>query len=209
MKLARHTSHPHNGPWWHVPCYNYAYEPCQNNRTKGCQNPKKHSKTTILVLTRLKPKFNPTNNPPDNNLTLTYQHQGKDGKNLKQRKGEILFDPSITLKTNLAEGFCIFTDPDKISTTPAHWLTAPMRELTVTEEIVLVYTNGSCLNNGKQDAHSSAGIWFGEDHPHNKTIKDLAPNTLTRLENLQQYCMPSNKHQTSHQCKSSQTQDMS
>lgn len=30
---------------------------------------------------------------------------------------------------------------------------------------VLVYTDGSCENNGKSNAKAGIGVWFGDDHP--------------------------------------------
>ena len=32
-------------------------------------------------------------------------------------------------------------------------------------EYVQVYTDGTCLNNGKKEARAGIGIWFGDSHP--------------------------------------------
>ena len=34
-----------------------------------------------------------------------------------------------------------------------------------------VYTDGSCVNNGRQDARSGAGVWLKDDHPLNRAIR--------------------------------------
>ncbi|KAG1734854.1 ribonuclease H-like protein, partial [Suillus occidentalis] len=34
-----------------------------------------------------------------------------------------------------------------------------------------IYTDGSCINNGKEDAKCGSGVWFGRDHPSNKAIR--------------------------------------
>ena len=39
------------------------------------------------------------------------------------------------------------------------------------EETIAAYTDGSCMNNGKANAQSGAGIWISEGHPGNRAIK--------------------------------------
>jgi ribonuclease HI len=34
-----------------------------------------------------------------------------------------------------------------------------------------VYTDGSCTNNGDEDAQAGSGIWYGEDNPHNIALR--------------------------------------
>ncbi|KAG2050448.1 ribonuclease H-like protein [Suillus hirtellus] len=38
-------------------------------------------------------------------------------------------------------------------------------------EKLTIYTDGSCINNGKKDAHCGSGIWISENHPNNQAIK--------------------------------------
>jgi len=60
----------------------------------------------------------------------------------------------------LREGFCALTNglrpcPD-----------AATRELEPPEGVkCIVYTDGSCLNNGDEDAVAGSGVWFGPDNP--------------------------------------------
>ena len=46
--------------------------------------------------------------------------------------------------------------------------TTDNRELINTE--LVVYTNGSCENNGKADVKAGCGIWYGGDDPCNTAI---------------------------------------
>ncbi|KAG2738780.1 hypothetical protein P692DRAFT_201730588, partial [Suillus brevipes Sb2] len=83
----------------------------------------------------------------------------------------ILFDPTTTIRSSIAEGFRIFTEQDKISLTPAHRLQNPTRGLNLLQDKITIYTNGSCLNSGKRNAKYGSGIWVAENNPNNRTIK--------------------------------------
>jgi len=37
----------------------------------------------------------------------------------------------------------------------------------IVDDFTQVYTDGSCLNNGKEDARAGVGIWWGQDHAMN------------------------------------------
>jgi ribonuclease HI len=34
-----------------------------------------------------------------------------------------------------------------------------------------VYTDGSCINNGTEEAQAGSGIWYGENDPRNRALK--------------------------------------
>ena len=38
-------------------------------------------------------------------------------------------------------------------------------------DMVTIYTNRSCINNGRNNACSGADIWIAESHPTNKAIR--------------------------------------
>lgn len=47
-----------------------------------------------------------------------------------------------------------------------------------------VYTDGSCSNNGRDDAKGGIGIWFGENNPHNVSetlIERKITNIVTEI----------------------------
>jgi ribonuclease HI len=74
----------------------------------------------------------------------------------------------ITCKKDLSECFRIFTNPDRISRLPAqrfytHGIHKHYREVTI-------YTDGTCLNNGKQNTQCGSGIWFANGNVQNQSI---------------------------------------
>ncbi|KAH7906072.1 ribonuclease H-like protein [Hygrophoropsis aurantiaca] len=92
-------------------------------------------------------------------------------KNRNDEKGELTFDPSIATKNNLSECFRIFTNKGITPPEPAYRLQVGARGLTYPNEELTVYTDGSCYNNGKENATCGAGIWIKHNHPLNKSIR--------------------------------------
>jgi ribonuclease HI len=120
-------------------------------------------------LNKLAPKYQPSSQNNNNDLSLT---QRRKQKNIEAQRlnSKITFNPSLTTKQCLADGFQIFIDPSKLSNHPAtHQNGAQGVELA--DEPTIIYTDGACKNNGKANAQCSAGIWQGEGHHQNKAIK--------------------------------------
>ncbi|KAA1479858.1 ribonuclease H-like protein [Dentipellis sp. KUC8613] len=86
-------------------------------------------------------------------------------------EGTITFDPTVTCKTDLAECFRIFTDPNLVTTEPATRLARPADGHIVDDEQITAYTDGSCIHNGKADARCGSGIWIAHDHELNREIR--------------------------------------
>ena len=87
----------------------------------------------------------------------------------RETNGAITFDPSIPSGKNLADIFRIFVDQSKISNHLAlrsHQFreNAPYPKITI-------YTDGACLNNGKENAACGGGIWISPENPLNKLIR--------------------------------------
>ena len=92
----------------------------------------------------------------------------------------ILFDPSVTEKKDLSECFRVFTDPKKIKNIPA--IRDPRPEgVTMDNEEITVYTDGSCLNNGKLNAKCRGGIWLEEGSQHNRILRIPGPNQSNQV----------------------------
>lgn len=108
---------------------------CIEDRLAGCKNPNQCAKTAQHILDNLNPIFNPN----------TTQMR-------KQQHGEILFDPSLTSKNHLSECFRIFTNPDRLIQLPAYRLRTPRTGRNTARVPLTMYTDGSCTNNGKQNA---------------------------------------------------------
>ncbi|KAI0342569.1 ribonuclease H-like protein [Trametopsis cervina] len=90
----------------------------------------------------------------------------------------MLFDPSVTTKGALAEGFRIFTNPAVASCEPAH---RQPRGATVEDEATALYTDGSCHHNGDADARAGSGVWYGLDDERNiaKRVPGAAQSNQT------------------------------
>ena len=114
------------------------------------------------------PKLNPLHEIDHHgNLSLTPARKYQN-RVAKENNEAILFDPSITSKNTLADSFRIFTDAERISRNPARRqiLDSSNRR----HDPIVVYTDGACYNNGKQNARCGGGIWFGPNDPRNRSI---------------------------------------
>ena len=76
------------------------------------------------------------------------------------------FDPSVTSRSTLEDCFRVYMEhaPSPHPSLRHHPRNDPQRNMTV-------YTDGSCLNNGRADARCGAGVWFANDHPLNKSVR--------------------------------------
>ena len=142
---------------------------CSRDRANGCRNPNECAKEAHARLELITTKLNPLT--PGNlhgNLSLTKRRK-KWNESAKAQNGEIIFDPTITCKSELADCFRVFTDPQRISDKPAERITTRNTRLRLHE--VRIYTDGACLNNGKANARCGSGVWFGPNHEKNKAIR--------------------------------------
>ena len=87
----------------------------------------------------------------------------------RQIDGEITFDPSITCKESLAECFCVFTNPNRNSTHLARRY--KHRGPTPRCEEITVYTDGTCMDNGRKNARCGSRIWFVQDELRNRALR--------------------------------------
>ncbi|KAI0038391.1 ribonuclease H-like protein [Auriscalpium vulgare] len=59
--------------------------------------------------------------------------------------------------------------------TPASRLTRPAAGVTVQDESVTAYTDGSCTNNGKANAQCGSGVWVADGSPMNRAFRVPGP----------------------------------
>ena len=90
-------------------------------------------------------------------------------QSMREVDGEITFDALITCKESLAECFRIFTNPtrttNRITNRYKHQGPIPRcRQITI-------FTDGACMNNGKENAQCGSGVWFDHNSPRNLAIK--------------------------------------
>ena len=115
------------------------------------------------------PKMNPYEiGDYHDNLSLMPSRKDRN-REARSTNDLIRFNPSITSKNDLAECFRIFTDPDKISNLPARRYYT--RGINHRHAGITMYTDGSCINNGKLDARSGSGVWVGPNDVRNASIR--------------------------------------
>ena len=177
LRIAKRAT-DHNSP--HQPHPSCNCKDCTKDCRHGCPNPHHCSSLVRNVVEHLEPKYDPLTRPLKDGLTLTHQCKEKNQQAVIKNGDEILFDPSLTAKHNINESFRIFTDPMEISEEPAWRLQNP-RQGGLPDLPIVVYTDGSCINNGKLNATCinngklnttcRGGVWFRDGHPLNRAIR--------------------------------------
>ena len=153
----------------HLALPNCPCSDCVNDRTLGCHNPHQCANKALLRIHRTYPKLNPLRlGDPHDNLSLTKRRKSQNDR-ARAQKGEILFDPSITCKEDLAECFRIFIDPNRLTNIPAQRFYTP--GITHCAQTVTVFTDGACFNNGKLNAKCGSGVYFGPSDPRNISFR--------------------------------------
>jgi len=119
-------------------------------------------------LNLIPPKHNPMKQDLPDRMFLTRSWKLQNER-ARQNNGKLIFDLMITCKDSLAECFRIFTDPEKSSTN----MTRRYRHRGPTPccEEITIYTDGTCMNNGKKNAQCSSRVWFGHKDPRNKAVR--------------------------------------
>lgn len=119
-------------------------------------------------MSTLLPKWNPATPGNNDNLDLTDEEKAQN-KKARDENEPIKFDPNVTEKGPISKGFRIFTDPNaKMHQQPWRQRSRVQDE---NNENITVYTDGSCENNGQEDARAGAGIWYGPDDERNKALR--------------------------------------
>lgn len=179
----------------HVPDQACVCIECVHSRQMGCKNPHACALEAKLRISDIAPKYNPLTYTHHDTLSLTPDRKARNEEARIEGKG-IAFDPSITCKDGIAECFRVFTDPRKLPDTPA--TRRPQQGSHLDHVDMRVYTDGSCINNGKADAACGSGVWVAVDHPKNKAIKIPGPHQSNQVgeigaivvaaETLPNYC---------------------
>ncbi|KAJ8502105.1 hypothetical protein ONZ51_g163 [Trametes cubensis] len=123
---------------------------------KGCDNPARCTEAASRAISRLYPKWRPEDGRRRDGLSLTSTRKEMNAV-AREEDGRILFDPSIAQGMPLAKAFRVFTSRDQ-ERKPAR---RPPRVYQVVGEEIEVYTDGSCVDNGKENARAGSGVWFG------------------------------------------------
>ena len=166
----------------HFPVLTCHCEECIEDRANGCENPQRCAIEAQNRLNKISLKLNPNRMSYRDNLSLTHRRKEKNATATIEG-GDITFDPSVTIKSDLADCFRIMVDPEKVSNIPAE-RQPPPRGTTIPDEEITVYTDGSCMNNGKLNAKCGAGIWAGHESNLNTHLSVLGPHQSNQIGEL-------------------------
>ena len=154
---------------------------CIQDRRKGCINPHACAVEAETRLNDIAPKYNPLAIEHHDTLSLTPNRKARNTVARATDQG-ITFDPTITCKDGIEECFRVFTNPERISLTPASRRT--QQGINLENEEIIVFTDGSCNNNGKRNARCGSGVWIGENHPKNSAIRVPGNNHSNQIGEL-------------------------
>lgn len=161
----------------HRPRSNCACKYCKADKNHGCKNPNTCCQIAQGILDRLKKKWRPLDAPQADNLTLTKARHEKNVSALSENDF-ITFNPSIQQNEDLSHIVRVFTDPNTICADPAY---RKNRGNIPLDPTTTVYTDGSCLNGGTQNAGTGSRVWFGPNDPKNAAIRVPGQNHSNQI----------------------------
>ncbi|KAG2131746.1 hypothetical protein DEU56DRAFT_739775 [Suillus clintonianus] len=95
-KISPNNNETTNDNKKHYPRRNCACKYCIKDRMKGCENPHKCATIAKEILNKINPKLNTKMKPKKDGLSLTHNRKEKNQQAHERRRGEIIFDPTIT-----------------------------------------------------------------------------------------------------------------
>ena len=134
---------------------------CERASSQGCTHPHKCLETARKLLNALAPKWRPED------------QQTRDTENqwIPTTIGENLSEGVTVVtgreRTNLKDSIRIFTDRENLL--DAATLEAQIDETSLDTELI-VYMDGSCINNSTEEARAGSRIWYGNLDPRNTAI---------------------------------------
>ena len=171
----------------HRPDYTCCCEDCTNDRENGCENPQRCALEAQKRIQEISPKLHPLRPPNQDNLTKSGPNRITNARTEAIEEDDdddenpgIIFNPTVTVKSDLSDCFRIFVNPNKVMNVPA-MRQPPPQGITIPEEEITVYTDGSCLNNGKRNAQCGSGVWFEDGSEHNCMIKIPGPSQSNQI----------------------------
>lgn len=138
-------------------------------QTNQCENPHACYKTATWILEHIPDKWNPTADHHEDGLTLT-RRRLTENRTAREQNNELTFNPSITIRDDLAPCFRIFCEQHATTTE-----TINRKVFEIPDEELTVYTDGSAINNGYENAKAGGGIYYGENDPKNEAIRVYGP----------------------------------
>jgi ribonuclease HI len=144
----------------------YKCSDCKLDKERGCASPWRCAEEAKEMLLDIRPKWNAQETRYEDGLSLRSPEKEHNKENTQER-GLVTFDPLVTVKTNVNGCIQIFVDPFRSADTPAVREQPPARGRTSHDSKIVVYTDGSSLNNRSAIATCGSGVWFGENDERN------------------------------------------
>ena len=144
----------------HVPANNCGCENCRRMRTtEKCPHPHECIELTAALIQKILPRWNPTEEREQTPLD-------QDGGEIDPNDTEVTFITENDT-TELRNAITIFGETPTMSqeagaSPPRNPEGAPM---------AVIYTDGACINNGREDARAGSGAWYGENDPRNISVR--------------------------------------
>ncbi|KAF5352050.1 hypothetical protein D9758_009406 [Tetrapyrgos nigripes] len=135
---------------------------CQEVRQRhNCTHPHQCMLRAEELLNTLPQKWDPRREQPEDYEIGPDDHEGPRERNVET------FDYRISTTGNLSDIFRIFTDE-----------TVPPSDEVLIRKVnaaegpdTIIATDGSCMNNGQEDATAGAGVFYGRNDARNKSIR--------------------------------------
>ena len=131
---------------------------CEDASRLGCNHPHKCIETARRLIDSLAPKWR-----PGGNQSIRPGAPGPGAPNVESLKDGIEIDTHREA-TNLRDSIRIFTKKENLLSATTLRTSEDETQTSVEET---VYTDGSCVNNGTDDAKAGIGVWFGPRDPRN------------------------------------------
>ncbi|KAJ7271394.1 hypothetical protein B0H12DRAFT_1003102, partial [Mycena haematopus] len=147
----------------HKPNNRCCCDTCRDVReTTGCKTPDKCFTRARRLLDALHEKWDPRKPQPED-----YEEEQEPLGDPDSESAQ--FDPRITTHGTIADTFRIFTKGHVRNLRAKAPNTRHDPEPGA--ETISVYTDGSAIHNGKDNAQAGAGVFFGENDPRNRAIR--------------------------------------
>ncbi|KAI0684023.1 hypothetical protein C8T65DRAFT_781194 [Cerioporus squamosus] len=153
----------------------------EDRRIRGCDNPHRCAMAAAKLLEHLVPVWNVSGPTQKDGLTLT-ERRIRSNVESRADEGRVIFNPSITDNSDLADVFRIFVNKEALPRdVPARRAPRPYQ---VAEEAVEVHTDGSCDSNGAGTAVAGSGVFFGPSDSRNLALRvpgELQSNQIAEI----------------------------
>ena len=147
---------------------------CKRASDLGCTHPQRCLETARMLLNALAPKWRPESR----------QNREREVPNppAPAREGDSGTTVNTTREvTDLKHSIRIFTEQTNLLS--ATTLPTVGDETQIATEMI-VYTDGSCINNGTDEAKAGSGIWYGTHDPRNAAVRVPGKNQSNQIGEL-------------------------